>query len=255
MIIVLSPAKSLNYEVEDRNVRNTRPKFVEEASNLVDVLKKYKQNELEKLMNISPSLAELNRDRFQNWKPEFKKPHARPSVLVFDGDVYTGLNAGQFTDDELSYAQDHLRILSGMYGVLRPMDNIRPHRLEMGTKLRVNGYRNLYEFWDGKITEEINKAIKETKSKYLINLASNEYFKSIKSKNLKAPVVTPVFKENKGGQFKVVSFFAKKARGLMSAFIIKNQIKDPEELKAFDEEGYIFNEQLSNKKTLTFTRG
>ena len=205
-------------------------------------------------MGISPKLSQLNFERFVNWQLPFNMENAKQAILAFTGDVYTGIDASTLNETELQTAQTDLRILSGLYGVLKPLDLIQAYRLEMGKKLQTPKGKNLYEFWGDKITNEINKTLKEKEDKYLINLASNEYFKSVNKKEVKAEIITPVFKDLKNGQYKVISFFAKKARGLMTRFIIQNQITDPEYLKAFNSDGYVFNPHLSKNQELVFTR-
>ena len=205
-------------------------------------------------MKISPKLAELNRDRYQTWSRPFKKSNAKQAVLAFKGDVYIGLDVDSFSEDNFTYAQDHLRILSGLYGLLRPLDLMQPYRLEMGTRLKNSEGSNLYEFWDMQITDKLNKELKKHKSQALLNLASNEYFKSVKPKELKVDVITPVFKDWKNGQYKLISFFAKKARGLMAAWVVKNQITDPDELVNFDVDGYSYNFEESDALNPVFLR-
>ena len=254
MLIVISPAKSLNMEPQSVVNDFTNHDFMTESKRLVRKLKKLKTPYLEAMMSISPKLAQLNKDRFQLWHPEFNLENAKQSLLAFDGDVYTGMNPTSFSDDDISFAQQHLRILSGLYGLLRPLDLIQAYRLEMGIKFTTDKWKDLYDFWGDAITKAVNKALKEQGDDVLINLASNEYFKSINKKKLKARIVTPVFKDEKNGEFKMISFFAKKARGMMSAFIIKNQISNSEELKLFDADGYYYNENLSSGDQFVFTR-
>ena len=218
------------------------------------MLKKKKPAQLAKLMDISPKLAELNFQRFQAWNPVFTPENSWQSVLMFNGDVYQGLKAETFTASDFEIAQQKLRILSGVYGLLKPLDLIQPYRLEMGTNLSVARKKNLYDFWKTKITAKLNDELSLNDHKLLINLASNEYFSAIDTKKLKARIITPSFKENKDSKYQMVSFFAKRARGLMSRFIIQNNISDPEELKAFDSEGYYFNNQLSGENDWVFTR-
>jgi cytoplasmic iron level regulating protein YaaA (DUF328/UPF0246 family) len=254
MIIVISPAKSL---YEHRPVpfeTSTEIDFLPEAVKIVSVMKKKKPIQLAKLMDISPKLADLNFQRFQAWDAVFTPENSWQAILMFNGDVYQGLKAETFTTAEFAIAQQKLRILSGVYGLLKPLDQIQPYRLEMGTNLPVSGKKNLYDFWKVKITAKINQDLEQTDQKLLINLASNEYFSAINTKKLKARIITPSFKENKDGKYQMVSFFAKRARGLMSRFIIQNNISDPEEIKAFDWEGYYFNNQLSGENDWVFTR-
>ncbi|MGZ2371936.1 peroxide stress protein YaaA [Ancylomarina sp. YFZ004] len=254
MLILISPAKSLDFETENTNKNFSESSFLKESQSLIKQLRKLSTDEIADFMSISPKLAQLNFERFVNWQLPFDMENAKQAILAFKGDVYTGLDAVTLSEDELQTAQKDLRILSGLYGVLKPLDLIQAYRLEMGKKLQTTKGKNLYEFWGDKITNEINKTLKGKEDQYLINLASNEYFKSINKKKLKAEVITPVFKDLKNGQYKVISFFAKKARGLMTRFIIQNKITDPEYLKAFDSEGYAFNPHLSTDTELVFTR-
>lgn len=256
MITVVSPAKSLDFESDPKIQSTTSPAFSDEAEKLVSVLKKKSEKELSELMSISNSLAELNAERFQNWRKNPGGGHTRPAVFAFTGDVYKGLDIRTKNKKELDYIQNRLRILSGLYGVLKPLDEIQPYRLEMGTKLKTSKGKNLYEFWGDQITKALNTDIKNTDSEYLVNLASNEYFKSIKKKQLNARIITPVFKDHKNGTFKTIAFYAKKARGLMAAFMAENKVSKPEELLAFEKDGYRFNGQLTQKETEpVFTRG
>lgn len=254
MIIVISPAKSLYDKCPVPFEKNTGIDFLPEAEKIVSILKKKKPAQLAQLMDISPKLAELNFQRFQAWTPEFTDENSWQAVLMFNGDVYQGLKAETFTEAEFAIAQEKLRILSGVYGLLKPLDRIQPYRLEMGTNLPVARKKDLYDFWKTKITAKLNEELALHDRKILVNLASNEYFSAVDTKKLKARVITPSFKENKGGKYQMVSFFAKRARGLMSRFIIENNITDPEEFKAFDSEGYYFNNQLSGENEWVFTR-
>ena len=254
MIIVISPAKSLHNKCPVQNEKYTEATFLPEAAKIVSVLKKKKPAQLAKLMNISAKLAELNYQRFQAWTLPFSPENSWQAVLMFNGDVYQGLKAETFSEAEFETAQKDLRILSGVYGLLKPLDLIQPYRLEMGTNVSVARKKNLYEFWKPRITAKLNQEMAESDQKVLINLASNEYFSSIDTKKLKARIITPGFKENKDGKYQMVSFFAKRARGLMSRFIIQNNITDPEEIKAFDLEGYYYNNQLSKDDSWIFTR-
>lgn len=254
MIIVISPAKSLYDHCPIHFEKYTEIDFLPEAEKIISVMKKKKPGQLAKLMSISPKLAELNFQRFQAWSPTFTSENSWQSVLMFNGDVYQGLKAETFTESEFEIAQQKLRIFSGVYGLLKPLDLIQPYRLEMGTNISVARKKNLYDFWETKITAKLNDELSLNDQKILINLASNEYFSAIDTKKLKARIITPSFKENKNGKYQMVSFFAKRARGLMSRFIIQNNISDPEELKAFDWEGYYFNNQLSGENEWVFTR-
>ena len=254
MIIVVSPAKSLYNHSPIQFEKYTEADFLPEAEKIVSVLKKKKPVQLAKLMGISPKLAELNFQRFQEWSLPFTPDNSWQAVLMFNGDVYQGLKAETFSEAEFDTAQQKLRILSGVYGLLKPLDLIQPYRLEMGTNVPVARKKNLYEFWKAKITAKLNQELAEEKQAVLVNLASNEYFSAIDTKKLKGRIITPAFKENKDGKYQMVSFFAKRARGLMSRFIIQNNISDPEEMKAFDLEGYYFNNQLSKDDNWVFTR-
>ena len=254
MIIVISPAKSLYSHSPIHHETFSQPDFLPEAQQIVSVMKKKKPAQLSSLMDISPKLAELNYRRFQEWAPPFTPENSWQAVLMFNGDCYQGLRAETFSSIEFETAQQHLRILSGVYGLLKPLDLIQPYRLEMGTSISIARKKNLYEFWKTKITGKLNLEMAETGQKELINLASNEYFGAIDTKKLKARIITPSFKEQKNGQYLMVSFFAKRARGLMSRFIIQNGITDPEEIKAFNLEGYYFNNQLSKAGNWVFTR-
>jgi len=255
MLIVISPSKTLDFEKPITNQSYTQPEFVSEASVLIKPLRKLSVDQLMDLMGISPKLAQLNQERYFLWRPEFTPETARQALYAFRGDVYTGLDADSLLSDDIEAAQNQLRILSGLYGVLRPLDLIKPYRLEMGIPLTVNKYRNLYEFWQKKITAKMRKDLDISGSNVLINLASVEYFKAIDPKKLKAEIITPEFRETKEGTYKMVSFFAKKARGMMTRFILQNGIDSEEQLHAFDRDGYCYNGRLSEKGRPVFTRG
>ena len=255
MLIVISPSKTLDFEKPITNQSYTQPEFVKEASILIKPLRKLSVDQLMDLMGISPKLAQLNQERYFLWRPEFTPETARQALYAFRGDVYTGLDADSLLSDDIEAAQNQLRILSGLYGVLRPLDLIKPYRLEMGIPLTVNKYRNLYEFWQKKITAKMRKDLDISGSNLLINLASVEYFKAIDPKKLKTEIVTPEFREAKDGTYKMVSFFAKKARGMMTRFILQNGIDSEEQLHAFDRDGYCYNGRLSEKGRPVFTRG
>jgi cytoplasmic iron level regulating protein YaaA (DUF328/UPF0246 family) len=254
MLVVVSPAKSLYSHCPISFDVHSYPDFLPEAEKIVSVIKKKKPSQLAELMGISSKLAELNHQRFQAWSLPFTPENSWPAVLMFNGDVYQGLKAETFSAFEFETAQKQLRILSGVYGLLKPLDLIQPYRLEMGTDIAISRKKNLYDFWKAKITAKLNQEFSESGKKVLVNLASNEYFSAIDTKKLKARIITPSFKEHKNGQFQMVSFYAKRARGLMSRFIIQNNISDPEEIKAFDLEGYYFNNGLSKGDNWVFTR-
>ncbi len=252
MLILISPAKSLSFEKQNITDISTKPVFHSEASKLVKTLKDLSIKEIQDLMEISYDLAKLNYDRYKNWKARPKEDQIKQALLAFTGEVFRGMQTNKMTEEDLLYTQDHMRILSGLYGVLRPLDAIQPYRLEMGKKLKHEGFNNLYQFWDDRITTKVNSALDESKT--IINLASNEYFKSLKTKKLKANVITPVFKDYKNGVLKVITIYAKNSRGQMANFIIKNRIEEPEHLKAFDVNGYQFDANSSDENTWTFVR-
>ncbi len=254
MLIVISPAKTLDFESDASTSIHTEPELIDQSASLIKTLKKMAPQDIAKLMKLSDKLATLNFDRFQNWSKTPKKETVKQALLAFKGDVYTGLEADTFSTEEFRFAQKHLRILSGLYGVLRPLDLMQPYRLEMGTKLEVGKHRSLYEFWGDAITETLNSQLKKIKSKTLINLASNEYFDSVKTDKLNAQIITPIFKDWKSGKYKIISFYAKKARGMMSAYAIRQKITDPEALKGFDVAGYSFDEASSNASQWVFLR-
>jgi len=253
MIYLLSPAKTLDYESEVPSMRATKPRFLDDSAELAAIMKKMKPADLEKLMGISSKLADLNTERFGDWRTDFSKPEAREAILAFKGDVYQGLAVDDWKKEDFAAAQKSIRILSGLYGILRPLDLMLPYRLEMGTKLKTKRGTNLYHFWGSQLTESLNKELKGEKDA-VINLASNEYFSAIKPKELKSPVITPVFKDWKNGKYKVISFFAKKARGEMAAWAIKNKIETPAALKKFKGSGYKFDKSLSDDSSPVFTR-
>ncbi len=254
MLVAISPAKTLDYETALPSRKHTQPRLLEESQKLIPVMRDYSSIELQKLMGVSEKIAELNVHRFREWSVPFSPKNARPAVFAFKGDVYEGLQAYNLKAKDIEFAQKHLRILSGLYGVLRPLDLVQAYRLEMGTKLATPSTKNLYEFWGSQITGILNEDLKSQKVKVLINLASNEYFKSVKQSHLDAEVYTPQFLDWKNGQYKMISFFAKKARGMMSRYIIDNRLQRPNELKSFDIAGYRYSPELSSEKAWAFTR-
>lgn len=254
MLILISPAKTLDFESPAQSTMHSDTLFLKESKQLIKELRKLSVDDIKDLMGVSPKLAQLNFERFHEWNPPFTIQNAKQALLAFKGDVYTGLDANSFTNVEFEQAQAKLRILSGLYGILKPMDLIQAYRLEMGKKLETNKGNNLYQFWGDKITEAINIDLKKYEYKQLINLASNEYFKSVNKKKVKAEIISPVFKDLKNGEYKIISFYAKKARGLMTRFLIRNKITNPEEIKAFDLDGYIYNPLLSKDLEPVFTR-
>jgi cytoplasmic iron level regulating protein YaaA (DUF328/UPF0246 family) len=252
MKIVISPAKSLNFEKVVPTLSFTEPKFLKQATTIQNILKKKKPKQLSELMNISEKLAELNWQRNQEWQTPFTKDNARQAIYAFDGDVYTGLDVYSLPSDKLSVLQDKLRILSGLYGLLKPLDLMQAYRLEMGTSMAIGKTKNLYEFWEKTITENLNEELQ--KEELFINLASNEYFSAIDVKLLKVSVITPEFRDYKDGKLKMISFFAKKARGLMVRYILDTNAETLVDLKGFNYEGYAFDANLSRGNTLVFTR-
>jgi len=254
MLIVISPAKTLDFETAPITKEFTQPEFLKESRKLISDLKKLSPAEVSSLMKISDKLGTLNFLRFNDWKTPFNLSNAKQALLAFKGDVYTGLDAESMSNQDLKFAQKHLRILSGLYGVLKPLDLMQAYRLEMGTQFENKNGKDLYEFWGKKITEQINKDLKASKSKYLINLASNEYFKSLQANDINAEIIVPVFKDYKNGKYKIISFYAKKARGLMSAYIIKNRLKNTEEIKGFNIDGYKYYKSESNESEWVFQR-
>ncbi|ELI6447743.1 peroxide stress protein YaaA [Photobacterium damselae] len=254
MLIVVSPAKTLDYESPLVTEQYTLPELTEHSQQLIDVCRELTPMDIARLMKVSDKIAGLNAARFAEWVPTFTPENARPAMFAFKGDVYTGLAAETMTDEQIAYAQQHFRMLSGLYGLLRPLDLMQPYRLEMGTKLENPRGANLYQFWGNIITDKVNLALAEQGDDILVNLASNEYFKSVKPKQVEGTIITPVFKDAKKGQYKVISFYAKKARGLMARYIIDNQIDSIEKLKEFDAAGYYFVAAESTATELVFKR-
>jgi len=254
MIAILSPAKKLDFKKEVPTKKDSEIIFSDEAAALADKLKKFSPDELMKLMKISRQLGELNAERFHKWHWPYDDKESRQAIFAFNGEAYNGLDAFTLTSKETDIAQNQLRIISGMYGILRPLDRIMPYRLEMSTKLSTDEGKDLYEFWGQKLTSQLNRDLKQGNHKALVNLASQEYFKALDAEKIEKPIITPVFKENKNDEYKVISIYAKKARGMMVRFIIQNNLTDPEDLKAFDEDGYHFNNELSEGNEIVFTR-
>ncbi|MGJ0622971.1 peroxide stress protein YaaA [Xenorhabdus bovienii] len=254
MLITISPAKTLDYESPLATEKYSQPALLEESKQLIDVCRTLTPAQIGSLMGISDKLAGLNAARFGEWQPDFTPENARQAILAFKGDVYTGMQAETFSDADFDFAQTHLRMLSGLYGVLRPLDLMRPYRLEMGIRLENPRGKDLYKFWGDLITENLNAALEQQGDDVLVNLASDEYFKSVNTKKLVAQIIKPIFLDEKNGKYKVISFYAKKARGLMSRFIIQNQLTDPARLVEFNLEGYAFDESLSRGNDLVFKR-
>ena len=254
MLAILSPAKTLDYETPLKTKLNSQPIYGRESNQLIKTLRTFEPFEVASLMKISDKLADLNHKRYVEWRNKPAESKTRPAALAFKGDVYQGLEAESFNDNDLKFAQRHLRILSGLYGLLRPLDVIQPYRLEMGTKLKTSKGQNLYDYWGTKLTTGLNEALKESKEGTLVNLASNEYFGAVQPKLLEGSLLNIGFKEKRNGQLKFVSFSAKQARGLMAKFIIKERLKKPDDLKNFDLEDYKFNKKLSSELDWTFSR-
>ncbi|MCQ4305781.1 peroxide stress protein YaaA [Stutzerimonas frequens] len=254
MLMVISPAKTLDYETPPITERFTLPQHLDHSQQLIELLRDYSPAQISELMHLSDKLAALNVARYGSWTAEFTPDNAKQALLAFKGDVYTGLNVDDFTDDDLLFAQQHLRMLSGLYGLLRPLDLMQPYRLEMGTKLVNPRGKDLYAFWGERISDWLNEALREQGDDVLLNLASNEYFSSVKRKALNARVIDADFKDMKNGQYKIISFYAKKARGLMARWVIKERIAKPEQLSAFDYEGYRFSADDSSANHLVFLR-
>lgn len=252
MKILISPAKSLDFENEVPTTQYSQPRFLEQSEKLNNKLKRMSKKKLGELMSISNDLAELNYQRNQEWETPFTEDNAKQAIFAFTGAVFQGIDVNTIDDRKLPSLQDKLRILSGLYGILKPLDLIQPYRLEMGTKLKVGRKDNLYQFWDNTLTKSLNNELEE--DELLINLASSEYFKAIDKKSLKVPMITPVFKDFKNGTFKTIMTYAKMARGYMVRYIIENNVETLEELKNFDTEGYRFDENMSSKNELVFTR-
>ena len=254
MLTVLSPAKTLDYETAPITQSATLPRFMDQSALLVEDVRGLNPDDIGALMGVSEQIAHLNHERFMNWQSESTSDNAKQAVLAFKGDVYTGLQAETLSEDDLDFAQTRLRILSGLYGLLRPLDLMQPYRLEMGLKFTNQRGKNLYEFWGEQLTDTLNADLVSAKTEVLINLASNEYFKAVKPKLLNADIITPQFKDLKNGQYKMISFFAKKARGLMARYIIDNRITEPEALKAFSEVGYYYSDEQSQGDQWVFLR-
>ena len=255
MIILLSPAKTLDYDSQINNISYSIPTFLSKSKDLIGNLKNKKPSEISNLMKISEKLALLNTERYKSWKGLKKEsPNSKQAIFVFKGDVYQGLNIEEFNKKDLNYSQNHLRLLSGLYGVLKPLDLIEPYRLEMGTKLEMSKSKNLYDFWQDDIAQQILDDLRALKSNTVINLASNEYFSSVKSLEKNTNLISPAFKDLSKGKYKIISFYAKKARGLMTSWILKNKIKEEKDLANFNEDGYYFSKKESSENSPVFLR-
>lgn len=254
MLIVISPAKKLDYTNKSPFADFTMPEHLSHASELIEVMRSKDSFEIADLMKLSMKLADLNLERFQQWHIPFTPENAKQAIFAFSGDVYQGLDAESLDVDAIRFMQQHLRILSGLYGVLRPLDLMQPYRLEMGTRLATGRGSNLYQFWGEIITDSINEVLADQGDGILINLASNEYFSAVSPEKINGRIITPVFKEQRNGQYRIISFNAKRARGLMSRYIIENRLSDPEQLKSFDVADYSYNPELSGPDEFVFTR-
>lgn len=254
MLLVISPAKTLDYDTPPVIDQATEPRFLEHSEQLIEVLREQSPQAIAELMKLSDKLASLNVARYGSWEPKPTPKNSKQAVLAFKGDVYTGLDAESFDADDFAFAQDHLRMLSGLYGLLRPLDLMQPYRLEMGTKLSNPRGKDLYQFWGERISEWLNQDLAAQGDDVLLNLASQEYFGAVKPKALKARVIDTVFKDQKNGQYKIISFYAKKARGLMARYVIKERLRDPEGLKDFNLDGYYYDATSSSADKLVFLR-
>lgn len=254
MLIVVSPAKNVDFKPQKLTNTFTLPDFTNKSEQLIAELRKLTPKQIAELMQVNPAIAELNFNRYAAWKLPFTPENAKQAILAFNGEVYRGLKARTFSEKDFIYAQGHFRILSGLYGILRPLDLIQPYRLEMGIKLVTPQAKDLYKFWGNLITEKLNEALKPMKKPLVVNLASAEYFKSVNQKLLAAPVLNIEFLENKNGEYKTIVVYTKKARGMLSRFILQHQLSDPDDIKAFDEDGYIYNPRLSKENNWIFTR-
>ncbi|MGC6451178.1 MAG: peroxide stress protein YaaA [Pirellulaceae bacterium] len=254
MLITLSPAKTLNFEPQAIIEEQTTPELLKESRKIIKEMRSFDVAGLESLMGISTQLAEQNVKRFKQWKTPFTNDNAKQAILAFKGQVYDGLKAWELSKQDLKASQRYLRILSGLYGILRPLDLMQAYRLEMGTKVGIAGSKNLYDFWGSKITEQINQDLNTLGYDTLINLASNEYFKAVKKKEVQARIITPNFKEEREGGYKMITFYAKIARGQMTRFIIENALDNPEMIKTFDVDGYRFTPEISTENEWLFTR-
>ncbi len=254
MLILISPAKTLDYQSKLATERFTQPELLDHSQQLIKVARKLSAAQISSLMGVSDKIASLNATRFHDWQPDFTPDNARQAILAFKGDVYTGLQAETFSEDDFDFAQRHLRMLSGLYGVLRPLDLMQPYRLEMGIKLETKKGGNLYHFWGDTITQKLNGAMEAQGDDVVINLASDEYFRSVNTQALKGKIIKPVFLDEKNGTYKVISFYAKKARGLMSRYIIQNRLTQPCQLRGFDSDGYRYDAESSSDNEWVFKR-
>ncbi len=254
MLALISPAKTLDYESALPTDVHTLPRLLDQSQQLIDLSRKLSASDIAKLMTVSEKIANLNVARFRDWNADFSFANARQAIFAFKGDVYTGLDAYSLSDDDLKFAQNHLRSLSGLYGLLRPLDLMMPYRLEMGIRLKNDRGTNLYDFWENRITDLINQDLEQAGAKVLVNIASDEYYKSVKEAKINAEIIKPVFLDQKNGKYKVISFYAKKARGLMARYIIQNKLEKADDLKSFNIDGYYFDADSSLNGELVFKR-
>lgn len=254
MLALISPAKTLDYESALPTDVHTLPRLLDQSQQLIDLSRKLSASDIAKLMTVSEKIANLNVARFRDWNADFSFANARQAIFAFKGDVYTGLDAYSLSDDDLKFAQNHLRSLSGLYGLLRPLDLMMPYRLEMGIRLKNDRGMNLYDFWENRITDLINQDLEHAGAKVLVNIASDEYYKSVKETKINAEIIKPVFLDQKNGKYKVISFYAKKARGLMARYIIQNKLEKADDLKSFNIDGYYFDADSSLNGELVFKR-
>ncbi|ENV34067.1 peroxide stress protein YaaA [Acinetobacter gerneri] len=254
MLALISPAKTLDYQSTLPTDEHTLPRLLQQSQQLIDVSRKLSASQIASLMSVSEKIANLNVERFRDWDSDFDLSNARQAIFAFKGDVYTGLDAYHLDEKDFKFAQKHLRMLSGLYGLLRPLDLMMPYRLEMGTRLENPRGHNLYEFWGDIITNLINEDLEQAGSNVLVNIASDEYYKSVKESKIKAEIIKPVFLDQKNGKYKVISFYAKKARGLMARFMIENQLSSIDDLKSFNTDGYYFDAASSLAGELVFKR-
>jgi len=254
MLIILSPAKTLDFEEVDTLLPTSLPEFIPQSHELIQILKKYSVQEISELMSLSDKLSALNVARYETWSKKFTPQNSKAAIFAFNGDVYEGLDAGTLTKKQLEFCQDHLRILSGLYGILRPLDLMQAYRLEMGTHLKNKKGSDLYSFWGKSLTESLQIELAKQKKPFLLNLASEEYFKVIAAKEISYPIISPIFQDEKDGKFKIISFYAKKARGLMARYAIQNKIQDPSQLEGFNLDGYYFVKELSKPFAPVFQR-
>ena len=254
MLVIISPSKTQDFSDSARPAAHSKPDLLPESSQLVKELQKMKPQSLAKLMDLSEKLADLNYERYQQWQTPFTEDNAKQALFAFKGDVYTGIPVEEYSEAELAYAQEHLRILSGLYGLLRPLDLMQPYRLEMKIKLKNKRGADLYKFWGNRLTTALNDVLTQQKEPVLVNLASNEYYKAVQPKLIQGRIITPQFKEFKNGKYSTIALFAKRARGMMTDYILRNQLQDPEDLKGFDREGYHFSEPQSKGDEWAFVR-